>query len=429
MDAPSSSSVAANKENTITVAVLGTLTSIYIYLLLSPSQPHLPNRPRNFVIQTDTKAAYITFYENFKKNQYPNYEPWERETGNNSYGSFTNEFNKKNHNDDFFMDGYKDDTSSSKFRDAIPGTKGEPSPIVPSTNYRCQEGWLSIKADINYKYLWMHAGENGWMGATATLDTPLHRRAFQVVPLNKDCDEGGWVMLREGDEDGFLLMVAPTEDSAIDEWVVKAGSSVLKETISDTQYHFLLEQEGYILNRGSMAFVNVLPEADYSVRGHTSGWDRTKAADREYGASLKFSFLNASLVTASIDMEQAEMKESEEEDKLQVAQIAAFPSSKEKRVISFGLYGAKEKYTVGAIRNAELTTKYFPGWVCRYYVTSDVPPEVILTLKKLGAEIENIPKAMGYSSGMFWRFMVASDETVDRFIVRDVDSRLNSRDR
>jgi hypothetical protein len=40
-----------------------------------------------------------------------------------------------------------------------------------------------------------------------------------------------------------------------------------------------------------------------------------------------------------------------------------------------------------------------------------------------------VPAGMGYSSGMFWRFMVASDSTVDRYIVRDVDSRLNARDR
>ena len=36
---------------------------------------------------------------------------------------------------------------------------------------------------------------------------------------------------------------------------------------------------------------------------------------------------------------------------------------------------------------------------------------------------------MGYASGMFWRFMVADDAKVDRYIVRDVDSRLNARDR
>ena len=53
----------------------------------------------------------------------------------------------------------------------------------------------------------------------------------------------------------------------------------------------------------------------------------------------------------------------------------------------------------------------------------------ICRLRALGAEIESIPSGMGYASGMFWRFMVASDSTVDRYVIRDVDSRLNARDR
>jgi hypothetical protein len=156
------------------------------------------------------------------------------------------------------------------------------------------------------------------------------------------------VMLREGDTKGFLMMVAPTGGDALDEWVVKSGKAALNETTTDQQYHFLLEEEGYMLNRGSMAFLNVLPEAEYSIRGHTGGWDRTKAAGREYGATMHFNFVNSSLVEDALDKELEEVKESEEEDKLYIAQIAAFPRSDEKRVISFGLYGAKEKYTAGA---------------------------------------------------------------------------------
>jgi hypothetical protein len=144
---------------------------------------------------------------------------------------------------------------------------------------------------------------------------------------------------------------------------------------------------------------------------------------------MHFNFLNASIVEDSLEKEAIEVKETEDEDKLYIAQIAAFPKSTEKRVISFGLYGAKEKYTTGAIHNAELVNSYFPGWVCRFYITSDVPEDVVLVLKTLGAEIEKVPPGMGYSSGMFWRFMVASDPSVDRYIVRDVDSRLNARDR
>ena len=62
-------------------------------------------------------------------------------------------------------------------------------------------------------------------------------------------------------------------------------------------------------------------------------------------------------------------------------------------------------------------------------MTSDVPEEVVRNLTALGAEIKEIPSGKGYSSGMFWRFMVADDPTVDRYIIRDTDSRLNARER
>jgi hypothetical protein len=103
--------------------------------------------------------------------------------------------------------------------------------------------------------------------------------------------------------------------------------------------------------------------------------------------------------------------------------------SNETRVISFGLFGSRPKYNLGAIYNAEMVKVYFPGWKCRFYVADDVLNLTISVLKDLGADIEYIPPGMGKMSGMFWRFMVADDPTVDRYIIRDVDSRLNSRDR
>lgn len=33
------------------------------------------------------------------------------------------------------------------------------------------------------------------------------------------------------------------------------------------------------------------------------------------------------------------------------------------------------------------------------------------------------------SFGMLWRFSIAGDESVDRYVIRDVDSRLNTRER
>ena len=103
--------------------------------------------------------------------------------------------------------------------------------------------------------------------------------------------------------------------------------------------------------------------------------------------------------------------------------IANFTHSSENRVISFGLYGNATKYCTGAVRNAELSLIYFPGWKCRFYITKDVPAEIVSRLKELKAELIYVKER-----SMFSRFLVASDKTVDRYIVRDADSRLNARD-
>jgi hypothetical protein len=93
------------------------------------------------------------------------------------------------------------------------------------------------------------------MGATATIDTPLHRKSFKMIPANESCQNEGWVLLQEGDTKGFLLMVARTSKYAADEWVVKVGTEDLDEARNDTQYHFLIEEDGYVLNKRSMAFI------------------------------------------------------------------------------------------------------------------------------------------------------------------------------
>ncbi|KAF0976161.1 hypothetical protein FDP41_004836 [Naegleria fowleri] len=106
------------------------------------------------------------------------------------------------------------------------------------------------------------------------------------------------------------------------------------------------------------------------------------------------------------------------------------PTKKEKRVVSFGLYGKDPKYTIGALRNAELVKYILPGWVCRYYHDKTVPKEVLEQLTEMGAELVDVSDSgiTGDIAGMFWRFLVADDPTVDRYIIRDVDSRLNPRE-
>lgn len=419
------------------ISILIVLILIYVYLLMSPSQPRVPPKPRNFVIQRESKEKYQEFLKSFQQSQSSSYDKWEgwgsysnhSSNGRGYYDDVWGEYNRNSswggegQPDDFFLDPYKIDKDDEDDKLS--------KPIVPSTKYRCQSGWVTIRSELNYKYLWMHSNENLWMGASASMDTPLHRKAFEMVPVHSNCSDG-WLRLREGDSQGFVMMVPPTGNYSSEEWVIKVGSANNELTDLDERYHFLLEEEGYVLNRGApMAFVNVMADSEYPVRGHSSGWNKNKPAGREYGAFVHFQLVNDSQVIESLEKEAKEQTESNEKDLEYIAAIKLMPNlgASEKQVISFGLYGSNEKYTTGAIRNAELAKIYFPGWVCRYYITSDVPLGVIDALKELGAEIEDIPSGMGYSSGMFWRFIVASDESVDRYIVRDVDSRLNARDR
>jgi len=100
-----------------------------------------------------------------------------------------------------------------------------------------------------------------------------------------------------------------------------------------------------------------------------------------------------------------------------------------KKIISFSLWGDNSKYTIGAIKNAELALSIYPDWICRYYIGKSTPKE---TLNKL-SDFENtelfILNEKGNWSGMFWRFYAATDPSVDVMISRDTDSRLSIREK
>lgn len=98
----------------------------------------------------------------------------------------------------------------------------------------------------------------------------------------------------------------------------------------------------------------------------------------------------------------------------------------ERRIISFSLWGSAPMYLRGAVLNAQLAKTVYPGWKCRFYVGKDVEESVRADLVSLGSELVEVddPPSVGYS----WRFMVADDPNVDRFIVRDCDSRLSVRE-
>ena len=106
---------------------------------------------------------------------------------------------------------------------------------------------------------------------------------------------------------------------------------------------------------------------------------------------------------------------------------------KNKKIISFSIWGDIRLYCIGAIKNALIAQKIFPEWICRYYYDSTVPNIIIDYLKKLdNVELIFIKQNSGgkiYKEvgqyGMFWRFYPFNDNDVDIFMIRDIDSRLS----
>lgn len=99
-----------------------------------------------------------------------------------------------------------------------------------------------------------------------------------------------------------------------------------------------------------------------------------------------------------------------------------------KNVISFSLWGYNPRYTHGAIHNIDLAKKLYPDWICRFYIDpNDSPPDIVQKIIESGSEIvyrDNNRDTLG----MMWRFEVMFDKTVDKFLIRDADSRIYYRE-
>ena len=99
-----------------------------------------------------------------------------------------------------------------------------------------------------------------------------------------------------------------------------------------------------------------------------------------------------------------------------------------KQVISYSLYGKDMRFLVGAIKNAELAQRFFPGFTCRYYYGKSVPKWVLSTLLVF-PHVELIKVEDEENSiARTWRFMACLDTDVDVVLSRDVDARLSLRE-
>jgi hypothetical protein len=258
--------------------------------------------------------------------------------------------------------------------------------------------------------------------AAGTAEMPLSQLGFEVV-VDHPGIAPGWVALRCV-ENGFFMEIVPPSEAAA--WTVRCSShAVTSQTLVKIEQ---VQKAAFLRFRDTAAHVNYIGRGD--VRGHARPPREGLAAGKEPSARWFLRALPQEEVAASVAAWKLQLAQEEGAAARARRKILALPPSAEKRVISFGLYGAAAKYTHGMVQNCILAREYFPGWSVRVYIDQTVPRNVVAKLVQLGAEIKMIDHLKkGETVGMFWRFLVADDPKVDRYIVRDSDSRLNARDR
>jgi hypothetical protein len=98
-------------------------------------------------------------------------------------------------------------------------------------------------------------------------------------------------------------------------------------------------------------------------------------------------------------------------------------------VVAFSLWGANPRYLRGALDNALAMPSVYPGWRMRCHVDATVPAALCEALAGLGVDLRIEPPGQSLRRKLCWRFGVANDAGVGRFLVRDIDSLVGPRER
>ena len=98
--------------------------------------------------------------------------------------------------------------------------------------------------------------------------------------------------------------------------------------------------------------------------------------------------------------------------------------------VAFSLYGDVPKYTAGAIRNAELMPLVYPGWEMHLWYSETVPAAVtdrlhsLDRLRSVGIRLHAMDGS--HPQKMFYRFLIHDEPGVERYLIRDCDSRISA---
>lgn len=108
-------------------------------------------------------------------------------------------------------------------------------------------------------------------------------------------------------------------------------------------------------------------------------------------------------------------------------------NGKEYCVISMGLYAHEASYLNWIATRLPLYRDamdiFYPGWRLRVYYDESVPFSVLESVAARGVDTIQVTDFKGHIAGMFWRFYVADDPEVDRYLIRDLDSDFGWRER
>ena len=107
------------------------------------------------------------------------------------------------------------------------------------------------------------------------------------------------------------------------------------------------------------------------------------------------------------------------------------PGNPAENVIAYSLWGNEPRYHVPLLENTLILRHIFPGWSMRVYHDATVDPSFLGMLRERGVDLRAmaLPPDLPVHRKLLWRFAIASDPAVRRFLCRDADSLLTVKER
>ena len=108
----------------------------------------------------------------------------------------------------------------------------------------------------------------------------------------------------------------------------------------------------------------------------------------------------------------------------------AFTPDPSVNIVAYSLYGSNPRYCEGAVLNCHAVARLLPGWSCRFYHDQSVPDDVLLRLRRAGAQLllvnDGVKKQI---PPLMWRNLVVDSPEVHRFLLRDADAVVSEREK